>query len=191
MTEQKDPKGNTIMRFVSPDLTQEKYNSLLIEPIVYYPEPQTTAQISAEALDKVAAYMTAQFKQDCVAKGINVVDAPGRGIVRVRLAITSVGVKVEGRSAYQYIPQAFVVSAAYRAAAGDPYQGALRLEIEGTDSVTGERLVVSVRSGVGEALGRARSEAKAPMLTVDSVKKVIDDWAEGGSQQVAAWFAKK
>lgn len=84
-----------------------------------------------------------------------------------------------------------MASAAYRAAAGDPYQGALRLEIDATDSVTGERLLVAVRSGVGEALGRARSDAKAPMLTVDSVKKVIDNWAEGGSDQIAAWVATK
>ncbi len=190
LTEQKDPKGNTVMRFVSPDMTPDKYNELLIEPVTYYPEPQTTAQVSADALDKLAAYMTAQVKQDCIAKGVKVVDAPGHGIVRLRIAITSVGVKVEGRSAYQYIPQAFIVSAAYRAGAGDPYQGALRVELEATDSVTGERLVVAVRSGVGEALGRARSEANAPVLTVDSVKKVVDAWAQGGADQAAAWFNK-
>lgn len=79
MTEQKDPKGNTVMRYVSPDLTHEKYNALLIEPVTYYPEPQTTAQVSAEALDKVAAYMTSQLKQDLTAKGVSLVDAPGQG----------------------------------------------------------------------------------------------------------------
>lgn len=188
LTEQKDPKGNSVMRYVSPDLAKDKYNAVLIEPIVYYPQPQTTAQVSAEALDKLAAYMTSQLRADCAAKGVRVVDAPGKGIVRLRMAITSVGVKVEGRSAYQYIPQAFVVSAAYRATAGDPYQSALRVEIEATDSVTGERLITAVRSGVGEALGRARSEANAPALTVDSVKKVVDAWADGGADQIAVWI---
>jgi Protein of unknown function (DUF3313) len=191
MTEQKDSLGNTVMRYVNPNLTQDKYNALLVEPVTYYPEPQTTAQVSAQALDNLAAYMTAQVKQELIAKGVKVVDAPGKGIVRVRMAITSVGVKVEGRSAYQYIPQAFIVSAAYRAGAGDPYQGALRVEVEATDSVTGERLLVTVRSGVGEALGRARSEANAPVLTVDSVKKVVDGWADAGAAQVAAWFNNK
>jgi hypothetical protein len=191
LTEQTDPKGNKVMRYVSPDLTAANYDALLIEPVDFYPEPQTSPQVSAEALQKLALYMTQKMKEDCAAKGVKVVDAPGKGVVRLRTAITSVGVQVEGRSAYQYIPQAFVVSAAYRASAGNPYQGALRLEIEATDSMTGERLVVSVRNGVGEALGRARSEAQAPILTVDSVKSVVDKWADGGSDQAAAWFAKK
>jgi hypothetical protein len=191
LTEQTDPKGNKVMRFVSPDVTQGKYNAVIVEPVVFYPEPQTSPQVSAEALQQLSAYMTKKMKEDLTAKGISVVDAPGKGVVRLRTAITSIGVQVEGRSAYQYIPQAFIISGAYRAAAGNPYQGALRLEVEATDSMTGERLVVGVRSGVGEALGRARSEAAAPILTVDSIKAVVDKWAEGGSDQVAAWFAKK
>jgi hypothetical protein len=52
--------------------------------------------------------MTTQMKKDCAAKSIKVMDATGKGVARVRVAITSVGVQVEGRLAYQYIPQAFI-----------------------------------------------------------------------------------
>jgi hypothetical protein len=55
----------------------------------------------------------------------------------------------------------------------------------------GERPLVAVRSGVGAELGRAKSEAEAPVLSVDSVKAVIDSWADSASDQVVAWFAKK
>jgi hypothetical protein len=162
-----DEKGNKFERFISPDLTVGKYHALIIEPVVFYPEPQTSPQVSAQALRNLSTYMTQKIKEDLTAKGVEVADAPGKGIARVRIAITSVGVDVEGRSAYQYIPQAFVVSAAYRGVAGNPYQGALRVEDEVTDSLTGERLSVAVRSGVGTELGRARDAANAPILTVD------------------------
>jgi hypothetical protein len=185
-----DVKGNKLERFVSPDLTPANYNAVLIEPVVFYPEPQTSPQVSADALRQLSAYMTKKIKEDVEAKGIKVVDAPGKGIARVRIAITSIGVQVEGRSAYQYIPQAFIVSAAYRGVAGNPYQGALRVEGEVTDSLTGKRLLVAVRNGVGTELGRARDEANAPILTVDSIKAVVDDWAQGGADAAAAWFAK-
>jgi Protein of unknown function (DUF3313) len=151
--------------------------------VVFYPEPETSPQVSATALQQLTVYMHQKLVEDFTAKGVKVVDAPGAGIARVRIAITSVGVQVEGRSAYQYIPQAFVVCAAYRAAAGNPYQGALRVESEVTDSMTNERLGVSVRSGVGTDLGRARDESKAPILTVDSIKAVVDKWAQGAADQ--------
>jgi hypothetical protein len=185
-----DAKGNKLERFVSPDLTPANYHAVIIEPVVFYPEPQTSPQVSADALHQLSTYMTQKMKEDLTAKGVTVADAPGKGIARVRAAITSVGVQVEGRSAYQYIPQAFIVSAAYRGVAGNPYQGALRLEIEATDSLTGERLLVAVRSGVGTELGRARDEANAPILTVDSIKAVVDSWADAGSDAAASWFAK-
>jgi Protein of unknown function (DUF3313) len=191
LTEQTDPKGNKVMRYVSKDLTPAKYDALLVEPVTFYPQPETSPQVSAAALQQLSVYMTQKIKEDYVAKGVKVVDAPGKGIARVRSAITSIGVKVEGRSAYQYIPQAFIVSAAYRATAGNPYQGALRLETEVTDSMTGERLLVGVRDGVGEALGRARNDAQAPILTVDSIKAVVDKWADGASDNAADWLAKK
>lgn len=185
-----DAKGNKLERFVSPDLTPAKYHAVLIEPVVFYPEPQTSPQVSADALKQLSAYMTQKIKEDAAAEGIKIVDAPGPGIARARIAITSVGVQVEGRSAYQYIPQAFIVSAAYRGVAGNPYQGALRVESEVTDSMTGERLLVSVRTGVGTELGRARDKADAPILTVDSIKAVVDSWAQGAADAAGDWFAK-
>lgn len=185
-----DAKGNKLERFVSPDLTPANYQAVIVEPVVFYPEPQTSPQVSAQALTDLANYMTQKVKQDAAANGVKVVDAPGKGIARIRIAITSIGVQEEGRSAYQYIPQAFIVSAAYRGVAGDPYQGALRIETEVTDSLTNERLLVGVRSGVGTELGRARDKAQAPILTVDSVKSVVDSWAQGAADAAAAWFAK-
>lgn len=185
-----DAKGNKVERFVDPSLTPANYHAVIIEPIVFYPEPQTSPQVSAEALHDLSTYMTKKLKEDLEAKGVKVADAPGKGIARVRIAITSIGVQVEGRSAYQYIPQAFIVSAAYRGVAGNPYQGALRVEGEVTDSLTGKRLLVAVRSGVGTELGRARDEANAPILTVDSIKAVVDSWAQGAADAAADWVAK-
>jgi hypothetical protein len=185
-----DAKGNKLERFVDPDLTPANYQAVIIEPVTFYPEPQTSPQVSAEALHNLSTYMTTKLKEDLQAKGVKVADAPGKGIARVRIAITSVGVQVEGRSAYQYIPQAFIVSAAYRGVAGNPYQGALRVEGEVTDSLTGKRLLVAVRTGVGTELGRARDEANAPILTVDSIKAVVDSWAQGAADAAAGWFNK-
>jgi hypothetical protein len=186
-----DARGNKLERWVSPELGQGKYDAILVEPVTFYPEPQSSPQVSAEALHKLADYMTQKIKEDFTAKGVKMAVAPAKGVIRLRIAITSVGVQVEGRSGYQYIPQAFIVSAAYRGVAGNPYQGALRVEIEVTDSLTGERLLVSVRSGVGGELGRARNEAAAPILTVDSVKAVVDSWADAGTDLVVNYIKSK
>jgi hypothetical protein len=40
-------------------------------------------------------------------------------------------------------------------------------------------------------LWRYAVPAQAPTLTVDSVKSVIDGWADAASDQAAAWYAKK
>jgi len=45
LTEQTDSLGNKVEHFVSPDLTAAKYSAVIIEPVVFYPEPQTSPQV--------------------------------------------------------------------------------------------------------------------------------------------------
>jgi hypothetical protein len=72
----------------------------------------------------------------------------------------------KGRAVPLTSTQASIISEAYRAGAGNPYQGTATGS-GSADSTTGERLPVAVRTGVGEALGRARNEAESQVLTVD------------------------
>ncbi len=56
LRETKDAQGKTIRAWVSPKLTPANYDAILLDPLVFYPEPRPTEQVSAETLQQVLAY---------------------------------------------------------------------------------------------------------------------------------------
>ncbi len=45
--ETKDAQGKTIRAWVSPKLTPANYDAILLDPLVFYPEPRPSEQVSA------------------------------------------------------------------------------------------------------------------------------------------------
>ena len=95
LEETKDAQGRIIYRsWVSTKLTPAKYDAVLLDPIVYYPEPRPTDQISAETLQEILAYSNDLHKRS-VANRFRVVDRAGPGVVRIRTAFTAVAAKAK------------------------------------------------------------------------------------------------
>jgi hypothetical protein len=174
LKEAKDTAGKTIRGWVSPKFTPANYNAILVDPLVFYPEPRPSERVTAEALQQMLAYANDLLKQTLGTR-FKVVDGAGPGVARLRVAFTSVAAKGEGLKPYQLVPIAFVATMAKRAAAGGaPQRAAIVAEVEATDSVTGELLGMRVRVGTGERL--AKFGEKDP-VTLATVKPLLDEMA--------------
>ena len=170
--------GKDAERWLSPDLTSEKYHAVIIEPVVFFPKPEPTEQVPQQTLDDITGYLTASVR-DVVFDDVPQATEPGPGIVRLQVAVTAVSVGSAGMKPYEFIPAALVLSTAMRAAGQRSQDVTLSVEALLTDSVTGEPLGMVVRHGSGEQL----KNAKTP-LTLEQLKKRIDQWAEAASELV-------
>jgi hypothetical protein len=174
LEESTDSAGRTTRKWASPKFTADNYNALLIDPVVFYPEPRPTGQVSAETLQQILVY-TNDLAKRSLSERFNVVDQAGPGVLRIRAAFTSVGAKGEGLKPYQYIPIAMVATLAKRAAAGGaPQRAAIVIEVEATDSVSGELMAGRVRFSTGERLARI---GEKDAVTMETVRPLLDNLA--------------
>lgn len=173
----KDALGNPVQTWVSPRLSPGNYNAILLERIVYHPEPRATEQVSAEELGKMRNYANEALRRE-LGKRFVLVREPRPGAVRLRAAITGIVAQDEGLQAYQYVPIAFVATMARRAVSGAPQRAFIQSESELTDSVTGEVLARRVRIATGES-ARLNGPSGKQQITLEMVKPLMDELAAG------------
>ncbi|EIM93423.1 putative lipoprotein [Paraburkholderia hospita] len=187
LAETKDPQGKTIRAWASPKLTPANYNAILLDPLVFYPEPRPNEQVSAATLQQILACTNDTLRRS-LSQRFRVVDHPGPGVLRIRSAFTSVASEGEGLKPYQYVPMAFVATMAMRAATGTPQRAFIVVETEATDSVTGELLGERVRVGRGERLA---SVAGQQVVTLDTVKPLLDELAAAAFPNLSNYVKPK
>lgn len=175
MQETKDANGNPVARTINPNFNPKNYNAVLIEPVRFYPEPQPSDKLSTADLDAIRSYINLSLYKE-LGKTVKLVDRAGPGVLRLNVAITSVGTEKAGLKPYQYIPIAFVVTMAKDAATGKPEEAKIFVESEVSDSVTGVRMMSAVRSGAGKSFTPSPSAS-----VVDSLKPLIDEWIKGAA----------
>lgn len=168
-----DTEGEKVLRYVSPKLLAGEYKKIIFEPVQYYPEPQPTEEVSAQTLKDIRLYIDQKLREE-ISKKMEVVNNPGPGTLRLRIALTSIGKDTEGLKPYQFIPVALVLTGAKAAAGYHPHSAKLYLEAETQDSVTGERLAIAVRAGKGERLAKIAGAGHTVQL--ESIKPILDDW---------------
>ena len=187
LRETKDAQGRTIRAWVSPKLTPANYDAILLDPLVFYPEPRPTEQVSAETLRQILAYSNDVFKRS-LSQRFRVVDRAGPGVLRIRGAVTGVAAQDEGLKPYQYVPIALVATMASRGASGPPQRAFMESEVEATDSVTGELLGLRVRMATGERLSQVGDRK---VVTFDTLKPVLDEVAAGVFPDLAKYVKPK
>jgi hypothetical protein len=170
-----DAQGRTIRAWVSPKLTPERYNALLLDPLVFYPEPRPSEQVSAESLQEILAYSNEVFRRT-LGERFKIVDSAGPGVVRIRVAFTGVAAQGEGLRPYQLVPAAFVATMAARSVRGTPQRAFIVAESEASDSVTGELLALRIRVGTGD---RIAPLAGQKVITLQAIKPLLDEMAAG------------
>ena len=186
LQETKDTEGKTIQTSVSPKLTPANYNAILLDPLVFYPEPRPTEQVSADELRKMLAYSNDALKR-ALSQRFNVVDRAGPGVLQLRIAFSGVALQGEGLKPYQYVPIALVATLATRAATGGaPQRAFIVVESEATDSVTGELLGERFRVATGERL-----PAGQKAVTADSLRPLLDELALQSFPELAKYVRPK
>ncbi|GGA64913.1 lipoprotein [Neiella marina] len=156
------------MRWVSDEFASGKYSKLMIDPVVFFPAPMTSDKVSDEVLADILKYTNDSITKSAASTGKLVTKAEP-GTVRLRLAITGASIDDQGLSAIQYLPIAFIASAA----TGNLDNLAAKLTVEGEviDAVTGELLSTAFLVGIGKEV-----EDDEAVLNFDMVQPVIDKW---------------
>ncbi|MGH8618170.1 MAG: DUF3313 domain-containing protein [Burkholderiales bacterium] len=181
---EKDPTGVERRVWVSPKFTGANYQKILLDPIVFYPEPQASEQVSKDTLANIISYANRAMKE-AVATTVPMDNGPGPGVARVRVAFTAAGVAGADFKPYQLVPVALVFTVAKKASGNEKGQATLQVESEITDSVTGETLALIVRSAKG-------IEVKAGQpLTMAEARPQINAWTNSVRQSLDARMRKK
>ena len=129
--------------YVNPDLVN--YRSFIIDDItmLYRAEPGEQT-FTDEELDELAAYAKAELTEALTEDGVfSVVEKPGPGVARARMAITSVDETIGALNV-----------STYSKITGLGLGGA-SIEGEILDSESGEQLFATIRWGGGSRVGRA------------------------------------
>ncbi len=147
------------------------YDSIVYNPVVYYPAPKPTGQISQKVLDGLLNYTNDKLKTAAASRK-PLVTTPGPRSVIFRGAITAVDSSKEGLQFYEVLPIALVVAGTEVATGHRTMDTSLFFEGELIDAATQKTVVKVVRKGEGKDL----NNEKTP-LTVDNLKQVIDDMA--------------
>lgn len=165
------PSGHRAKRWMAPDMVPGKYDKLLLENTVLYPEPGATDQVSTATLKEITAYLDEALRRE-LAGAIQLTTEPGPKTLRVRPAITAAAAKDQGLKPRELIPLAFVIAAAKKATGNRAKDAVIAVEYELRDAHTNELVGAGMREGIGRKL-----ERPSDRVTLADFKPVIDEWA--------------
>ncbi|EGJ5099471.1 DUF3313 domain-containing protein [Salmonella enterica subsp. enterica serovar Typhimurium] len=81
--------GKPVLRWVDPHFNDSNYDSIVYNPITYYPVPKPTTQVGQQVLDKLLAYTNTKVKS-AIEQRKPLVTTPGPRSLIFRGAITGV-----------------------------------------------------------------------------------------------------
>ncbi|WP_058910168.1 DUF3313 domain-containing protein [Entomohabitans teleogrylli] len=171
LQETKSATGKPVLRWIDPNFDIKNYDSLVYNPVVYYPVPKPNTQIGQDALDGIRNYTNTKLKA-AAAQRLPLVSAPGPRSLIFRGAITGVDSSKEGLQFYEVIPVAMVVAGTQALTGHRSMDTSLYFEGELIDATTNKPVLKVVRKGEGKTL----SNENTP-LTLNDLKQVVDDMA--------------
>jgi hypothetical protein len=182
------PGGGTRLSYVNPKFTPQNYDAVLLEPVIYYPEPQPTDKVSMQTLNQIRTYIDNSLRAK-IGQRVRLVDKPGPGVARIRIAITAVGSQDKALAPYQYIPIGLVITgAAAVIEGGRPQDANIAIETSVTDSMTNEMLYAAVRGRTGKEISKADADQEGG-VQLSSLQPLIDTWTEGAAEEVVKYVA--
>ena len=159
-----------------------KYKKVMLQSVTVYAK---NAKANDGIADQSSDYLTEGVRNLLEQKGV-LAQEPGPDVLRYSMAITGVEKSKEELKAHNLFP----VSALFRgatAATGNlsTYIDAM-FEAEMTDSLTGERVLATVRKGIAETEKTSGDE-----LTFEDVRPTLDLWLETFAQTLDDFLAKR
>jgi hypothetical protein len=164
--------GGEVLSWISPVLVERKYTKVMLDSVIIYPAPEPGPQIRSEMLTSMLVYLNKAVKEE-VGKKYEIVTEPGKGVVRMRAAVTTIETTLEDLAFYEYVPIALALAGASSAAGIRSQAVEILVEAELTDSLSGERVAAAIRKGFGDSVGGRRHQVE-----VENVRPVLDGWAK-------------
>lgn len=165
-------EGQAAMVYVNPNANWKQYDKIMIEPVQFWDDPNTT--VSPADQDILTTYAYNKLKED-LQKNFTLVDQGGPGVLQLQVALVNASSSTPGlRSVSVVIPQARILTAGASLATGSyAFAGSAQAEMKATDSATGQFLAGAIdkRSG-GMALSNAAS------FKWGDTESAIDYWAD-------------
>lgn len=172
LQEVQTPTGQTVLRWVDPSFDPKNYSHVYFEPVVFYPAPKPTEQITEQTLDNILAYTNSQLKS-AIGQRIPLASTPGPRTLIFKGAITGVSSQSEGLQFYEVIPVALVVAGTMAATGHRTRETQLFFEGQLIDASTGKPVVSVVRKGFGRNLSNAEQKLK-----LEDFRQVIDNMSK-------------
>lgn len=157
------PSDQTAYRYISPDFVPANYSSVMVEPVIAFPKPEPTSQVSIQTLLTLQSKLT-RLLEDSMSQVLPLARSANPGVIRLQTAITGVNVSTKGLAIYEYIPIALIAASVNTAAGGRDQQVRLFIEMQAVDAVSNEVLAVGVREISGDDLENVKSKLEAQQL---------------------------
>ena len=180
LKEAESPSGLKVKRWIAPEMKAGTYDTILLEPNVFFPQPKSTEQVSEQTLKEINAYFDEAVRRELSGLFLFARE-PGPKTLRLKTAITAVAAKDMGLKPYQLLPIAFIATGGKTTK-----QAAIAAEFEVQDTDTGKVVAIGMREGTGVELKSATEK-----LTLAHVKPAIDAWAKDVRAFVEAARQKK
>lgn len=157
--------GVPVMRWVDPGFDLSRYDSLVLQPLGFYPQPKPDARIDQATLDAVLARANQQMAA-ALAQRLPLVrpEQAGPRTLVFRGAITGVAAANQGLRPYEVLPIALVLGGAMAATGERDQNTELYLEGELVENTTGKSVLRVVRKGFGKTLSNDRQKVTAADL---------------------------
>jgi hypothetical protein len=147
-------------RYIAPD-RMSKYSKFIIDPVAIHLHRRSKAKKKTNEADRMDMknYMHAALVK-AIEDGYEIVHRPGRGVARVRIALTDIK---KADVLLNIHPGSKLMGAGL---------GGVSLEAEIIDSETGEQIAALVESQLGDRL------SFAGLSSWGDAKAIMDDWAQ-------------
>ena len=167
-------RGEAQLVFIKPGVPWARYTSVTIDPVTIWAASDTdVANVAPEDRQLLTDYLDASLRNS-LSKDYRVVDRPGPGTLRLRVAITDAkGARVVLNTVSKIVPQLRLLTTVGGLASGtQALVGRAGVEGEIVDSLTGERLAAAVDSRAGT------KALRGGVSTWADVQNAFDYWSD-------------
>ena len=171
-----DRDDESITFIYDSSVDRSKYKKVMIEPIDYYPKAPSSEQMSDAVKAEIEKFVETNM-ETIVGKKYQVTNQKGPDTFILRSAITGLTIDDKELSAYQYIPIAFLVTAASGGLSDMSVK--IKIEAEAIDSQSGEVITSFTKLDAGETLA-----GEDTLLEFKHVEPLLTKWFKSLDERV-------
>ena len=164
--------GQETYRWASPKLASHDYNHIIIDPINLNNKDKETVVSKKFAL-QVQKSLEDRLWKNMTQAGLQVTYKPGPSTLVVRTFISGIETKTKGLTPREFLPLSALLASVQAALGYRPSIAFMYLELEITDSHTGEPLAAFVSKGNARQLNNKN-------LSISDMLKIVSTWIDKG-----------